>query len=317
MALPPTPLKGRSWARPLWYRRAIFYKTGIAGYDGLSPSRLTMQDNADYTTAGVLGGLELLSAQYYRQNFAKHTHEGYTVAVIEHGAQRFYRSGGQHLANQHSIILVNADDVHTGQSATDYGWAYRAMYPTPEQFQTVCADLFEGRDGIPYFPQAVVHDPELATQLRLVFGQLRHSQDRLLNETLLYSVMTRLVLRHSRSRHAFRQDATPHRALNLVKEYLDDFPAAESSLEDLARLANLSPFYLVRQFKRHFGLPPHAYQIQARLRLARKLLRQGIGPAQVAVDCGFHDQSHLTTHFKRAMGAPPGQYARQRNLLQA
>lgn len=276
-----------------------------------------MKDKADYSTAKVLGGLELLSAQYYRQNFAKHTHEGYTVAVIERGAQRFYRTGGQHLANQDSIILVNADDVHTGQSATDYGWAYRAMYPTPEQFQAVCADLFAGRDGIPYFPQAVVRDPELAAQMRLVFGQFRSSQDRLLNETLLYSVMTRLVLRHSRSRHQFRQETTPNRALNLVKEYLDDYPAADVSLEDLARLANLSAYYLVRQFKRHFGLPPHAYQIQARLRLARQLLQRGESPATVAVDCGFHDQSHLTTHFKRAMGVPPGQYARQRNLLQA
>lgn len=276
-----------------------------------------MKDKADYSTAKVLGGLELLSAEYYRQNFARHTHEGYTVAVIERGAQRFYRTGGQHLANQDSIILVNADDVHTGQSATDYGWAYRAMYPTPEQFQTVCADLFEGREGIPYFPQAVVRDPELAAQMRLVFGQFRCSQDRLLNETLLYSVMTRLVLRHSRSRHQFREDATPNRALNLVREYLDDYPAADVSLEDLARLANLSAYYLVRQFKRHFGLPPHAYQVQARLRLARQLLQRGDSPATVAADCGFHDQSHLSTHFKRAMGVPPGQYARQRNLLQA
>lgn len=59
-----------------------------------------MKDTADHSTAKVLGGLELLSAEYYRQNFAKHTHEGYTVAVIERGAQRFYRTGGQHYPGQ-------------------------------------------------------------------------------------------------------------------------------------------------------------------------------------------------------------------------
>lgn len=276
-----------------------------------------MKENADYANAPVLGGLELLNAHYYRQNFARHTHEGYTVAVIEHGAQRFYRTGDQHLADQDSIILVNADDVHTGQSATDYGWAYRAMYPTPEQFQHVGRELFQGRDGVPYFPQAVVQDPELAAQLRLVFSHLRDSHDRLLNETLLYSVMTRLVARHSRSRHSFREGKAPSRALQLVKEFLDDFPAADAALEDLARLADLSPYYLVRQFRRHYGLPPHAYQVQNRLRLARTLLRQGQAPASVAIDCGFHDQSHLTTHFKRAMGVAPGQYARQSKMLQA
>lgn len=276
-----------------------------------------MKENADYSTAKVLDGLELLNAQYYRQNFAKHTHEGYTVAVIERGAQRFYRTGGQHVANQDSIILVNADDVHTGQSATDYGWSYRAMYPTPDQFRAVCDDLFEGRNGVPYFPEAVVRDPDLAAQMRLVFSHLRNSQDRLLNETLLYSVMTRLVIRHSRSRHHFRDGKAPSRALALVREYLDDFPASDVSLDDLARMANQSPYYLVRQFKQHYGLPPHAYQVQARLRLAKRLLQQGESVASVAADCGFHDQSHLTAHFKRAMGVPPGQYARQRKFVQA
>ncbi|WP_249930378.1 helix-turn-helix transcriptional regulator [Pseudoalteromonas aurantia] len=59
-----------------------------------------------------------------------------------------------------------------------------------------------------------------------------------------------------------------------------------------------------------FGLPPHTYQIQARLRHAKGLLRQGNNQLDVALACGFHDQSHFHRHFKRSMVVTPGHYAK-------
>jgi hypothetical protein len=79
-----------------------------------------------------LGGLELLKAQYHHKQFSKHVHEGYCIGVIEDGAQSFYRTGQLHTAPKGDIILVNADEIHTGSSAVESGWKYRAIYPTPE-----------------------------------------------------------------------------------------------------------------------------------------------------------------------------------------
>lgn len=76
---------------------------------------------ATFKIAQELGGLELLDAKYEKQNFSRHSHEGYTIGVIEKGAQQFFRTGGNHIAPQDSIILVNADEVHNGHSATEGG----------------------------------------------------------------------------------------------------------------------------------------------------------------------------------------------------
>ncbi|MDF5029677.1 helix-turn-helix transcriptional regulator, partial [Vibrio parahaemolyticus] len=76
------------------------------------------------------------------------------------------------------------------------------------------------------------------------------------------------------------------------------------------KLSGLSPFHLLREFQKQFGFPPHAYQIQQRLRMAKKLLKMGQKISDVAQECGFHDQSHLHRHFKKAMGVTPGQYVR-------
>ncbi|EEX40141.1 L-rhamnose operon transcriptional activator RhaR [Vibrio furnissii CIP 102972] len=258
--------------------------------------------------ADELGGIELLDAQYETQNFSRHSHEGYTIGVIERGAQRFYRTGGNHVAPQDSIILVNADEVHTGHSAVEGGWAYKAMYPVPEQFEAISRELGNSGYGTPYFPEAVVHDPELASQFRLVFDTLEKSDNRLLRETLVYASLVKLMARHGKTPPKPVEMSKAQQQLTLVKTFLDDFPQADVSLEELAKLAGISPFHLVRAFQKQFGFPPHAYQIQARLRYARTLLKAGHSISDTAQECGFHDQSHLHRHFKKAMGITPKQY---------
>ncbi|MEF1172397.1 AraC family transcriptional regulator [Vibrio sinaloensis] len=265
------------------------------------------KESAHFQLASELGGLELLDAKYTNQNFSRHSHEGYTIGVIEKGAQRFYRTGGNHIAPQDSIILVNADEVHNGQTATEGGWEYKAMYPLPEQFAQM-TDGLNRASSVPYFPEPVVYDPELAQQLRLVFDTLAQSDNRLLRETLVYGTLVKLAAKHSKTRAMWEPTTRSQRQLLLVKEFLDDFPQADVSLEDLSKLAGLSPYYLARSFQKEFGLPPHAYQIQSRLRVAKRLLRQGVRISDVAQECGFHDQSHLHRHFKRALGVTPKQY---------
>lgn len=269
------------------------------------------KESARFQLANELGGLELLDAKYTNQNFSRHSHEGYTIGVIEKGAQQFYRTGGNHIAPQDSIILVNADEVHNGQTATEGGWEYKAMYPLPEQFEQMTEGL-NPVSSIPYFPDPVVYDPELAQQLRLVFNTLAQSDNRLLRETLVYGTLVKLASKHSKTRASWEPKTKSQKQLLLVKEFLDDFPQADVSLEDLSKLAALSPYYLARSFQQEFGLPPHAYQIQARLRVAKQLLRKGVRISEVAQECGFHDQSHLHRHFKRALGVTPKQFVNGR-----
>ena len=97
-------------------------------------------------------------------------------------------------------------------------------------------------------------------------------------------------------------------ACDLLTGRLADPP----SLDDLALATGMSPFTLLRAFRGQTGLPPHAYLNQLRVRVARRLLDGGVAPAEVAAEVGFADQAHLTRHFKRVMGVPPGAYQRER-----
>lgn len=267
-----------------------------------------MQETARFLRLQELGGLELLKARYHQTQFSKHVHEGYCIGVIEEGAQQFVRTGQSHIAPKGNIILINADEVHTGSSAVETGWEYRAIYPTPEMLVDIGQDVFERGLGSPWFPNAVVNDVGLAQQLRLLFDLLEQKENTLLKESMYLSTLVRLMHLHSREKHTILELPEAKQKLEMVKELLSVFPERDYSLTELANYAGLSPWYFLREFKKHTGLPPHGWLVQVRLRKARELLKQGVNIATTAQQCGFSDQSHFNRHFKRAMGVTPFQY---------
>lgn len=272
---------------------------------------MKQKEKADFEIANAFDGIEVVNANYTKQTFSKHVHEGYTIGVIEYGAQRFDRSGASHLAGKNSIILVNADDVHTGESATTTGWGYKAMYPTPEHFAHISSDLYNGKNLTPYFHSSVVEDPQLAQQLRLIFSQMEMNSSKLLMETLFYATLMSLTLRHSSPADTPSDRSGSINKLLLAKEFLDCYPEEDISLARLSEISGLSKFHFIRQFNKYFHLAPHSYQIQVRLKKAKALLKLGIKPSQVSIDCGFYDQSHFTHHFKKALGTTPSRFQKQ------
>ena len=124
---------------------------------------------ARYSVYQDLGNLEAVDARYRYQSFSRHVHEGYCIGVIESGAQHFFAHGRKNTAPADSIILVNADQVHDGSCASENGWTYKAMYPLPEAFATVCEDLYGSSSYLPWFPEAVAAGPIAAMRLRQFF----------------------------------------------------------------------------------------------------------------------------------------------------
>ena len=262
----------------------------------------------DYKHLQELGGLELLTASYHQKQFSKHVHEGYCIGLIEEGAQAFFRTGKLHVAPKGDIILVNADEIHTGASAVESGWSYRAIYPTPEMLNEVSRDFFNATGITPWFPDAVIRDVGLAQQLSFLFDLLACKDNLLFKESMYISTLACLMSRYSKSRLSPQNLPETQKKILTVKELLASCPEKDHSLSDLAQLVDLSPWYFLRQFKKYTGFPPHAWLVQYRLHKARQLLKQGENIAVAAQLCGFSDQSHFNRHFKKAIGVTPLQY---------
>ena len=80
-------------------------------------------------------------------------------------------------------------------------------------------------------------------------------------------------------------------------------------IDFIAEEIGISTFASDRLFKKNYGLSPHEWRMQIRAREAAKLLVECMPPADVAVTCGFTDQSHMGRIFKKVFGVTPGQYS--------
>lgn len=78
----------------------------------------------------------------------------------------------------------------------------------------------------------------------------------------------------------------------------------------IARRLGLGREAFTRRFAAQTGLPPHAWRLVDRLNVARERLRGDAELADLALELGFTDQSHLGRHFRRVFGVSPGRYRR-------
>lgn len=93
---------------------------------------------------------------------------------------------------------------------------------------------------------------------------------------------------------------------------MDGNLAGDLSLGDLSDVANLSSRHFLRLFKESTGLSPHQYVVRARVRKARALLvDDDLALGQVAKECGFAHQQHLSRCFNRLVGTSPGRYRKR------
>ena len=103
------------------------------------------------------------------------------------------------------------------------------------------------------------------------------------------------------------------RQLSRVADLLSGEAANHLSLADLASHCAMSRSAFARAFRQTTGLPPHRWLLLTRAKRAKDLLEHTKMPvSEIALECGFADQSHLTRVFSRMFQVSPGAWRRQR-----
>ncbi|WP_230987268.1 helix-turn-helix domain-containing protein [Allorhizobium terrae] len=99
-----------------------------------------------------------------------------------------------------------------------------------------------------------------------------------------------------------------------VNEFLEANFSQSISIADLADVCELSRSYFIKAFKESFGQTPYRWLSKYRVSRCRDMLLGDQAIAEIAIECGFADQSHMTRIFAEFMGLTPGQFRRQNRL---
>ncbi len=257
-----------------------------------------------------LPGVDLLRARYIRKTFVQHTHETFVIAAITEGVEEFHHRGTVERTGPGGLALINPETPHTGRAGVPEGWSYSVLYPDADVVAAIAAEITSLR-GAAGFGAAVVDDPRTA---RLVTEVHRAAEEgnALAADSLLRVAVARLLRDHGGPLPARATPTAGARIAVRARALLEERMADPPSLERLATELGTGPFALLRAFRAAYGMPPHTWLTDARVRRARRLLDDGVAPAEAAVTVGFTDQPHLHRHFTRIVGVPPGAYRRER-----
>jgi len=131
--------------------------------------------------------------------------------------------------------------------------------------------------------------------------------DSVIVNRMLVNILTEFLLAGS------RDTALGSTMIEDIRSYILDNLDKNLSLESLSKRANLSPYHFARTFKRHVGVSPHDFLIDARVNLAAFYLKSTDDPIKnIAYACGFSSESTFCTTFKNRLGITPSRYRMDR-----
>jgi AraC-like DNA-binding protein len=251
----------------------------------------------------VPGVREVLHARHVEHAYPIHTHDVWTLLLVDQGAIRYDLDRRNHGAESSMVSILPPHVVHDGRPATADGYRKRVIYIEPAVIGEALIGAAVDRPALP--------DPGLREAVSRLDGALGCVDDGLEAETRLHLVAERIrgVLGAGPSAAARREDPVAvDLAVEAFRAYLDENLFEPVTIAAAAETLGVGPTHLARGFKTTFGIAPHAYVVTRRLEVARDRILAGVPLADVANEVGFFDQAHLTRRFKRFLGVTPGRF---------
>ncbi len=254
-----------------------------------------------------LGGWEYLVAYRSRHLWTVY-HETYTLcAGVDLWGQSWRYRGRIHTRGGPGMMLMEPGELHR-TLAVPNGAAFKVAQIPPTAVEAAAREL--GILGGVHLAQADTDDPELTAAVWRLGEAAEHGGVEPLELQTMQAAVLRQLLAHAERPPRPAKVCDEPAAIGRARDYLHGHLFERISLDELAAVAGIGRFRLLRAFHRRFGVPPHAFQTQIRIEHARELLRNGMAAALVASEVGFYDQSHFIRHFKKIIGVTPREYAR-------
>ncbi|HTZ55297.1 MAG TPA: AraC family transcriptional regulator [Candidatus Acidoferrum sp.] len=258
-----------------------------------------------------LGEATLVAARYGPFTWEKHVHDEQVVVLSERGAGEVRTRRGVEIGGAGTIWVFAPGEYHYGRVEDGRTWHYRALYLERNALEAIATQLGTSSSDRLLKP-GLHHDPWLARML--LRAHASDGVDAATEQVAWNDALSALFARYGDPRRVPAPAGADRPAVQRARDYIAEHFRDTISVEDLARLVNVSRYHFIRAFRLEYGMPPHAYLNQVRVQHARRLLLTGRTAAEAAAASGLYDQSRLNHLFKRVYGVTPAQYAHPINV---
>lgn len=225
-------------------------------------------------------------------------------------------SSGAPPGTSHRVLPDNCIDIlwqDAGRPAFAVGMMTRAIHvPLGMPVRTAAVRFLPGAAGLFLgVPLHVLTDLDVAITEFRALGDVDQLADRLWRDELGDAGRLRLIERHLLARLQLMAPPTGPSLIRTALAALDRSGGA-LRIDSLVEQLGVSRQHLAAQFKSQVGLSPKLYARIQRFRRATEALRQpcpaAVDWAQLALECGYFDQSHLIRDFQEFAGSAPERF---------
>ena len=247
-------------------------------------------------------GIERAEAHFVGQAFSPHRHDSYAIGVTLRGVQAFSYRGEQRYCLPGQCHILHPDETHDGGAGTEDGFGYRIIYIDPSLVQEAL-----GGKPLPFVAAPVVE----ASILSMAFASAVWAMDEPIDDLARCEIACMIADTLVALSSSTGKNVQPLRLASLrrVRDMIAACPAEPHSAKEFERLSGLDRWTMARQFRSAFGTSPGNFRKMRQLDAVRRSVLQGASLAEASADAGFADQSHVSRHFKRALGLTPGRWA--------
>lgn len=261
-----------------------------------------MKNKKDWTKIAKTGSkIERMEPFFSGYGFSPHRHDTYALGITLNGVHSFnYQKTMRHSLPGNAVV-IHPDELHDGEAGTDAGFHYKILYIQPEIIQQVL-----GGNPLPFIPGGVSSDQRIVSAISSMLIRLDYQLDSLEEEDGIYDIAQAL---NKASRTSKQRKKLNYKAAELARQFMLDSSSAVVTMDQLEQISGTDRWSLSRDFRALFGTSPYRYLSLRRLDKAKRMIITGTALVDVAAACGFTDQSHMTHHFSKVYGLPPGRWA--------
>ena len=244
------------------------------------------------------------------RHYKSHMHKTFSVGAIDQGEVIYQVDGKMAKLQPGSLALINPEILHSCNPTEFCIRSYYMLYLNVEWCLLVQQSLWQLETFSPV-NTIILEDNSVYRQYINTMESLMDEGDVLEKEQILVDIVEKIFLQACEPAAV---KSEPSLYIEQLKLQLSTSLDKDISMSQIALRLQANPYTLLRQFKAATGITPHAYRLNCRIELARKLLQKGFDLSQVALECGFFDQSHFHRHFKAITTLTPKEY--QVNFIQ-